>query len=124
MSLLDEIKDTCTMIDRRTVPDPAGGFEYVWVDGASFEATIIKDQSLEARIAEKDGLKQVYTVVVNKGAPLVFHDVFRREKDGQVFRVTSNIKDSEAPMRSTIQIGKVTAEEYPLPDPNEVDNNG
>lgn len=119
MSLLDEMKTACTMIDKRTIPDPAGGFGPEWVDGASFEATIIKNQSLEARIAEKDGLKSVYTVVVDKGIPLSFHDIFRREEDGQIFRVTSDIKDSEAPARSTVQIGKVTAEEYVLPDPNE-----
>lgn len=121
MSLLDEMRAVCTMIDKRTVPDPAGGFYYVWVDGAPFEATIIKDQSLEARVAERDGLKEVYTVVVDKGVPLSFHDIFRREEDGQIFRVTSNIKDSEAPMRSSVQIGKVTAEEYKLPDPNSSD---
>ena len=118
MSLLDEMKAACTMIDKRTIPDPAGGFGPEWVDGASFEATIIKNQSLEARVAEKDGLKSVYTVVVDKGIPLSFHDVFRREEDGQIFRVTSDIKDSVAPARSTVPIGKVTAEEYPLPDPN------
>lgn len=121
MSLLDEMKTVCTMIDKRTIPDPAGGFSPEWVDGASFEATIIKNQSLEARIAEKDGLKSVYTVVVDKGIPLSFHDIFRREEDGQIFRVTSDIKDSEAPTRSTVQIGKVTAEEYTLPDPNSSD---
>ena len=116
MSLLDEMKTTCTMIDRRTVPDGAGGFETAWIDGASFVATIIKDQSLEARVAEKDGLKEVYTVVVNKGTQLSFHDVFRREEDNKIFRVTSDIKDSEAPTRSTVKIGKVTAEEWVLPD--------
>lgn len=121
MSLLDEMKVSCTMIDKRTVPDAAGGFGYAWVDGATFEATIIKNSSLEARIAEKDGLKEVYTVVVNKGIPLAFHDIFRRDEDGQIFRVTSDIKDSEAPMRSTVQIGKVTAEEYPLPAPDSTD---
>ena len=51
MSLLDEMKTVCTMIDKRTIPDPAGGFSLEWVDGASFEATIIKNQSLEARVA-------------------------------------------------------------------------
>lgn len=121
MSLLDEMKTACTMIDKRTIPDPAGGFGPEWVDGASFEATIIKNQSLEARIAEKDGLKSVYTVVVDKNIPLSFHDIFRREEDGQTFRVTSDIKDSVAPARSTVPIGKVTAEEYVLPDPNSSD---
>jgi len=121
MSLLDEMKNACTMIDRRTVPDPAGGFGYAWVDGATFDATVVKDQSLEARIAEKDGLKQVYTIIVDKNTPLSFHDIFRREEDGQIFRVTSDVKDSVAPTRSTVPIGKVTAEEYILPDPNDSD---
>ena len=116
MSLLDEMKTLCTMKFKITVNDGAGGFTSAWVDGAQFEATIIKDQSLQARIAEKDGLKEVYTVVVDKGMPLEFHDVFMRNEDGQIFRVTSNLKDSEAPKRSTLPIGKVTAEQWVIPD--------
>lgn len=114
MSLLDEMKTACIMLDKRSVPDGLGGFKPKWDEGATFDATIIKDQSIEARVAEKNGLKSVFTVVVQRGVPLEYHDVFRRLSDGAVFRVTSDITDSEAPSRSTVKIGKVTAESWEL----------
>lgn len=115
MSLITEAMTKCTMIDKRTVPDGQGGYSTQWVDGASFQAAIIKDSSMQARTAEKQGVTEVYTVTVNKGLLLDYHDVFRRESDGAVFRVTSNISDSETPARATFQIGQVTAERWVLP---------
>jgi hypothetical protein len=85
------------------------------VDGAQFDAAVTKDSSMQARMAEKQGVTEVYTVTVNKGMPLDFHDVFRRESDGAIFRVTSNITDSETPARASFQIGQVTAEKWVLP---------
>ena len=116
MTLLDEMKTSCVMMDKRSVPDGLGGFKYKYVDGVEFQATIIKDTTTAARVAEKDGMKEVYTIVVSKGNPLEFHDIFKRVSDDAVFRVTSNIVDSEAPARSTVQIGKVSAERIELPD--------
>lgn len=115
MSLITEAMTDCTMLDKRTVPDGQGSYEQQWVEGATFQAAIIKDSSMQARMAEKQGVTQVYTVTVNKGLPLDFHDVFRRESDGAIFRVTSNITDSETPARATFQIGQVTAEKWVLP---------
>lgn len=115
MSLLDSMMTACTMLDKTTVSDGVFGFQTVYVDGAPFQATIIKDNSMEARTAEKQGVTEVYTVVTAKGTALHYHDVFRRDKDGQVFRITSNQKDDEAPAASTVQIGKVTAERWELP---------
>lgn len=115
MSLITEAMTKCTMIDKRTVPDGQGGYSTQWVDGASFQAAIVKDSSMQARMAEKQGVTEVYTVTVNKGLSLDFHDVFRRESDGYVFRVTSNISDSETPARATFQICQVTAERWVLP---------
>ena len=115
MSLITEAMTTCTVLDKRTVPDGQGGYVTQWVDGAAFQAAIVKDSSMQARMAEKDGVTEVYTVTVNKGLPLDFHDVFRRESDGAIFRVTSNITDSETPARATFQIGQVTAERWVLP---------
>lgn len=114
MSLIDEAKEACTMLDRRTVSDGMGGFVYEWTDGATFSAAIIKDNSIEARTAEKQGVTELYTVTVDKGTPLAYHDVFRRDSDGATFRVTSNIKDSETPARASFQIGQVTAERWEL----------
>lgn len=115
MSLIDEYMTSCVLMDKRSVPDGLGGFTYEWVDGAAFTAAIVKDTSMQARIAEKDGVTELYTITVYKGAALAFHDVFRRVSDGAVFRVTSNVTDSETPERATFQIGQVTAEKWVIP---------
>ena len=107
----------CTMLDKITGnrPDGQGGVIETWADGASFDALILKNTTTEAQIAERQGLREFYTVVVKRGIPLKYQDVFRRESDGATFRVTSNPKDSEAPDPSTIQIAKVTAERWEVP---------
>jgi len=115
MSLIDTMKTKCTMIDKRTVPDGQGGTTPTWVDGAEFDAAIVKDSSMQARMAEKQGVTEVYTVTTGKNVQLDFHDVFRRESDGAIFRVTSNITDSRTPRVATFQFGQVTAEKWVLP---------
>lgn len=114
MSLIDEMKEPCVMLDRRTVPDGLGGFDYEWVEGAGFDAAVVKDSTMEARLAEKQGVTELYTVTVDKGLTLYFHDVFKRVRDAAIFRVTSNISDSETPERASFQIGQVTAEKVRL----------
>lgn len=114
MSLIDSMMEECVMVDKRTVPDGLGGFKPTWVDGAEFLAAIVKDSTLAARVAEKQGVTEVYTITVNRGLVLQYHDVFRRVSDGAVFRVTSNIEDSETPDVATFQIGQVTAERWEL----------
>ena len=115
LSLLNSMMESCTILNRTKTSDGVLGFTYVWTDGASFDAVIIKNSSIEARMAEKQGVTEVYTVVTSKGFGLDYHDVFRRDSDGQIFRVTSNQRDSEAPEASTVKIGKVTAERWELP---------
>lgn len=114
-TLLDSMTETCTILTRTIAPDGLGGHKEVYVDGVTFEAVIRKDDTTADRIAEKQGMKESYTVVVQKGFPFAFHDVFRRAKDGNTYRVTSNIQDKEAPNASTIKIGAVTAERWDLP---------
>ena len=113
--LIDTMKEACTMLDKRTVADGLGGFTTAWTDGATFDAAIIKDSSMQARVAEKQGVTEVYTVTVDKSLPLVYHDVFRRNRDGATFRVTSNIIDSKTPAVASFQFGQVTAERWDLP---------
>lgn len=115
MSLIDTMKTGCVFLEKRIVPDGLGGYITTWFDGAEFDAAIIKDSSIQARIAEKEGVTAVYTVTVDKTLQLEFHDVFRRKSDGQVFRVTNNITDSQTPRIATFQFGQVTAEEWVLP---------
>ena len=112
--LIDEMKEDCAMLDKHTVSDGMGGFSYEWVEGARFRAAVIKDGTLAARVAEKQGVNEVYTVTVDKTISLQFHDVFRRLSDGYVFRVTDNISDSKSPERATFSIGQVHAERWEL----------
>lgn len=114
MSLIDNMMESCTMVDRKTVPDGLGGFTHQWQDGAPFKAAIVKDNTLAARVAEKQGVTEVYTITVPRGVVLQYHDVFRRETDGQIFRVTTNTKDSETPDVASFQIGQVSAERWEL----------
>jgi len=116
LRLIDRMMEDCVFLNHLRIPDGRGGYKEVWQDGAEFSATIIKNSTTEATIAERQGIKEIYTVVVNTGVELDYHDAFRRKKDGATFRVTSMIKDSEAPDASTVKISKVTAERWELPD--------
>ena len=102
------------MMDRRTISDGLGGFSHEWVEGANFRAAVIKDNTMNARVAEKQGVTEVYTVTVDRGVLLEYHDVFKRTSDGLIFRVTSNIRDSESPRVATFAIGQVSAERWEL----------
>ena len=112
--LIDAFKEDCVMLDKVTVPDGLGGFSYSWVESAEFKAAIVKDNSLEAKLAEKQGVTELYTVTVGKNLPLQYHDVFRRVSDGAVFRVTSNVTDSKTPTVATFQFGQVSAERWEI----------
>lgn len=116
MSLIEEWKEPCTLIEQKKVSDGESGFYTTWVDGPKFEAAIVLDASTQAVIAERQGMKKIFRVTTPKNAILSFHDVFRRESDGQTFRVTSDGKDVQTPAGSAITpFSQVTAEEYELP---------
>lgn len=114
MNLIESMMSKCTMIDKTTSSDGVFGIVEQWVDGASFDAAIIKNSSTETVLAEQQGVSEIFTIVVKKNTPLRYHDVFRRDSDQTYYRVTSNILDSEAPNASSVQIGKVTAERWSL----------
>lgn len=116
MSLLDSMMEECKILNHIREDDPFGSYVDTWQEGATFNATIIKNTTTEAQIAAKQGIDELFTVVTKKDFLLEFHDAFKRVSDGQVFRVTSNGKDSEAPEASTVKITKVTAEKWVIPN--------
>lgn len=116
MSLIDDFKAPCTRLVPKKTPDGEGGFKTVWENGEEFEAAIVFDSSLAARKAEKDGVTSLYTVTVNKSLIFSYHDVFRRETDGKIFRVTSDGDDKHTPPRASFQFAQFTAEEWRLPN--------
>lgn len=114
MALWENFKESCIRIDRKTVDDGQGGYETEWTEGARFRAAIVKEKTLAARVAEKEGVTEVYTITTDPGVKLDFHDVFRRISDGLVFRVTSNARDSETPEMASFAFEQVHAERWEL----------
>ena len=60
MSLLDDFSQQCVLMDKKRVPDGAGGYEVAWTEGAEFLNYQALDTSMEARRAEKEGVTSVY----------------------------------------------------------------
>ena len=115
MSLLTDAFETCTMLHKTTQPEGYGGETTAWIDGATFDAAITFDSSMEARVAQSQGVKSLYTVTTKKSKVLEYHEVFRRESDGKLFRVTSDGDDKATPDSATLNMRQVTAEEFEVP---------
>lgn len=115
MSLLTQMMEQCQILNHVRMDDAFGGYTDTWEDGAKFNAAIAKMSSPEQVIAEKEGITESFTVVVEGTFSLDYHDVFKRLSDNSVFRVTSRTTDSTAHPASTVKIAKVTAERWVLP---------
>lgn len=111
MSLLQEAMESCILLNKQTTLDEYGGFVNTWVDGASFDAAITFDTSIEARTAEAQGVHSLYTVTTPRNVILQYHDIFRRVGDSKLFRVTSDGDDKFTPDSATLDMRQVTAEE-------------
>ena len=114
MNLLESMMEDYVMLDKSTVSDGMGGFVPTWVTGATFKAYVRKESTPEIIVAEQQGVKEMFTVIVPKAVPLEYHDVFQRVSDDAVFRVTSNTLDAMAPGASTVPIAKANCERWAL----------
>lgn len=116
MSMIEEGMEPVVMMEKGRVPDGEGGYITNWRQGVQFDAAITFDSSMQARIAQKQGVSSLYTVTTAKNAKLDFHDVIKRLSDGKVFRITSDGDDKQTPLRAQFgQYLQVTAEEWNLP---------
>lgn len=115
MTLLAEAMETCVLLNKITESDGYGGYIVNWEDGAEFQAAVVFDTSMQARIADRQGVTSMYTVTTPREMTLEYHDVFRRVSDGKIFRVTSDGDDKKTPRSATLNMRQVTAEEWSLP---------
>lgn len=116
MSLLTEQMEQCVIYNKTLVSDGYGGYTTTYAEGVSFKAAVVLDSSIEARIADAQGVKGVYTVTTGKEMNLQYHDVFKRLSDGKIFRVTSDGDDNKTPKSATLNMRNVNAEEWSLPN--------
>jgi len=116
MSLLSEAMENCILLDKKTEADSYGGYITTWTNGAEFQAAIVLNNSIEARVAEQQGVTALYTITTKKAMNLQYHDVFRRVSDGKIFRVTSDGDDLKTPNSASLNMRQVSAEEWELTD--------
>lgn len=112
MNLVDDFMTECVLMEKHRTSDGEGGFVTEWVEGAEFSAAIIQDTSTLARIAEKQGVTNTYSVYTSKSISLEFPDVFKRLNDGETFRITES--PSAAPSSAGLNLSKVGAERWVL----------
>ena len=112
--LVDAFLEPCVLVEKTRQSDSEGGWITVWNEGLGFQAAVVMDTTLNARVAEAEGMKAVYTVTTSKATPLDFHDVFKRVSDGKYFRVKSDCTDKQTPSVATFSFHQVNAEEWEL----------
>ena len=82
MSLLDDFAHPCVLMEKKRVPDGAGGYIVEWTEGAEFINYQALDTSMEARRAEKEGVTSLYSALVDKAVPIEYNDVFKDKTTG------------------------------------------
>lgn len=93
--------------------DGYGGTLSTWTAGATFEATVTLDDSVQMKIAQAQGVKGVYRVATSKNVMLPWHTVFRHTTSGKTYRVTTK-EESATPSKANIDIRYVSAEDYEI----------
>lgn len=116
MSLLTEAYEPFNFIEKSRKPDGEGGFTTTWTEGAEFYAHARLDNSIQAKIAEKQGVTSLYTITTNKSLTLENNDVIRRKDDGATFRITSNGTDNKTPDSAGLDMRQVSAELWVIPN--------
>lgn len=114
-NLFRNFYEPCALMEKERVSDGEGGWITEWFDGLEFDAAIVLDSSITARVAESEGMASVYTVTTDKTVRLEFHDAFKRLSDGKIFRVTSDRNDKMTPDVASFDFEQVTAESWELP---------
>ena len=115
MSLLDDFARTCVLMEKKRVPDGAGGYKVEWSEGVEFQNYQYMETSMEARVAEKQGVTSIYSALVNKSVPVEYGDYFKDAASGSIYRVTSNPSEKESPNSATFSLKYFTAERTELP---------
>jgi len=114
MSLIESMMVNCTRLIRTVASDGVLGHEVTYRKGAGFRAAIILQKPQQVTEAERPDFHDEYTVVVYAGTALAYQEVFMRDSDSAVFRVTGDPRDTQAPAMSSVQIAKTTAERFDL----------
>lgn len=116
MSLLSDAYEPFYIIEKKFVPDGAGGLVPTWTQGAEFQATANFPNSSLSDIAEKLTEKVTCTVTTSRAITLDFMDVIQRKSDGLILRITSNGNENKTPKGAGLDMRQSKAEIWNPPD--------
>lgn len=111
--LLQNYTATCCFMNLSIVDDDYGGYTKKWTEGAEFDAVITENLSQPAVVAGIENETTFFGVKVKRNVPLELNSVFKRKKDGQVFRIR-NANSMDAPDFSAMDMKALNAESYVL----------
>lgn len=111
MSLLEEAFEEFTVVNKSMVDDGYGGVITEWTDGAVVRGAMVYNGSNEMRIAQALGSTASYTFTVKKDLLFDYHDVLRRSRDGQLFRIMNNSDDYRTPDSAGLNMRQYDAEQ-------------
>ena len=114
MSLLENAYEDFTVLNKAVIDDGYGGVTTEWTDGATIKGVMVFNNSMQAKVAQAQGVTSVYTFTVHKSIELDFHTVLRRESVGKLFRLTSNSDDKKTPTTAGLDMRQYDAEEWRL----------
>lgn len=116
MSLLSDNFVDFKIINKSIVDDGYGGYETTWTEGATIQGAMVLDTSTQARMAEVQGVKDLYTLTVRRSVELDFHTVIKRVEDNKIFRLTTDSDDKKTPKTAGLDMRQYSAEEWTLPN--------
>ena len=102
------------------IPDGEGGFTTNgWKSDVPIKMAAVRDTTMSARTAEKEGVTSVWTVTTKKGVILPYHTVLRCLSDdriatGTILRTTSKPGEMQTPSFAGLNMSQVTAESWEL----------
>lgn len=114
MNLLEQGKERFFKMKRVSSCDGMGGTKTeAWERGEPFWAVLGPKRAFAVDVAAQKRERKEYTVIFSDDIFICFHDVFCREADGAVFRMTSDITQ-KAPLTAAFAWKKASAEEWRL----------
>ncbi len=113
MSLLKSAMTDCVTMIQTDVPDGSGDYITQWAEGKHFKAAFDFQISMEAKVAESQGVKGLWNILVPKDVSLPYHSILKRMDNGDIFRITSK-DDKTTPNSASFNLRLVSAEEWSL----------
>lgn len=110
MSLLTETMEEYLIMNKISVDDGYGGYEYQWSEGATIKAAIDVPDSELAEIANKLTEKKNCHVVTERMVALQVNDYLQRKSDGLYFHILEDSRDNKTPQSAGISIRSHKAE--------------